>query len=315
MAETKQLLDPVPGHRILSLIPSSTEIVAILGLTDQLVGRSHECDFPESVRLLPVCTRPKFDPHGSSREVHDRVSTLLQSALGVYDIELERLAALKPTHILTQAQCDVCAVSLPEVEAAVAALSGERPQILSLEPNTLADLWNDIERVGAALGGPAQTVVAALKARVQACANRVARLATAPRTVACLEWTEPLMAAGNWVPELVELAGGRNLFGTTGQHSPWLDWAALIAADPEVILFMPCGFDLERTRQEAEILTRRPEWHHLRAAQTGEVYVVDGNQYFNRPGPRLVDSLEILAEILHPGIFSFSYRDTGWQFL
>ncbi len=289
------------------MLPSATELVAVLGLADQLVGRSHECDFPESVQHLPVCTRPKFDPEGSSREVHDRVTALLTSALSVYQVETAVIEQLRPTHILTQAQCEVCAVSLTEVEEAVATLTHTQPKIVSLEPSTLAELWSDIERVATVLNAPGKTVVLALQARVRACADKVQSLGVRPRTVACIEWTDPLMAAGNWVPELVELAGGVNLFGTIGKHSPWLEWDALRTADPEVIVVMPCGYDLEHTRQAALGFSRLPGWSELQAVQSGEVFIVDGNQYFNRPGPRLVDSLEILAEILHPGIFAFSY--------
>nr|WP_230840989.1 cobalamin-binding protein [Gloeobacter morelensis] len=295
------------------MIPSATEIVAVLGLASRLVGRSHECDYPESVRLLPVCTRPKFDPIGTSREVHERVSALLATALSVYEVDLAMLEQLAPTHILTQAQCEVCAVSLSEVEAAVAGLTGGQPHILSLQPNVLSDLWEDIARVGAALGVPSEHVIQSLQARVRACSEK-AQSAGTGRRVACIEWTEPLMAAGNWVPELVERAGGVNLFGTTGKHSPWLEWAALAAADPEVIIFMPCGYNLAATRKAvADLAESQPQWSSLSAVRRGEVFLVDGNQYFNRPGPRLVDSLEILAEILHPGLFAFSYAPLGWQ--
>jgi iron complex transport system substrate-binding protein len=156
-----------------------------------------------------------------------------------------------------------------------------------------------------------ETVLAGLKQRVQICCDRTALL-PAP-TVACIEWTEPLMAAGNWVPELVTLSGGKSLFGQVGQHSPWLTWNNLIAADPEVIVIMPCGYDLAVTRRESAALTAHPQWSQLRAVQTGRVYLSDGNQYFNRPGPRLVDSLEILAEIFHPEQAAYGYRGQGWQ--
>ncbi|MBW4697834.1 MAG: cobalamin-binding protein [Aphanocapsa lilacina HA4352-LM1] len=315
MTAASPLGSPSPDleHRIVTLIPSATEIVAVLGLASRLVGRSHECDYPESVRSLPVCTRPKFDPIGTSREVHERVSKLLATALSVYEVDLAMLEQLAPTHILTQAQCEVCAVSLSEVEAAVAGLTGGQPHILSLQPNVLSDLWEDIARVGTALGVPSEHVIQALRARVKACCEK-AQSAGTGRRIACIEWTDPLMAAGNWVPELVEMAGGVNLFGTTAKHSPWLEWTDLAAADPEVIILMPCGYDLDATREATLALARsQPEWTSLSAVREGEVFIVDGNQYFNRPGPRLVDSLEILAEILHPGLFAFSYAPHGWQ--
>jgi iron complex transport system substrate-binding protein len=298
--------------RIVSLIPSATEIVALLGMTDRLVGRSHECDYPFSVKALPICTEPKFNPEGSSAEIHGRVTDLLQSALSVYRIKTEVLDQLQPTHILTQAQCEVCAVSLSDVEQAVKELTGIQPQIISLQPNVLADVWADIEQVAAALNVSAAEQLATLKQRVQACAAIAQATGDRP-TVACIEWSDPLMAAGNWIPELVELAGGRSLFGIVGQHSPWLQWDKLVEANPETMVFMPCGYNLQRTRQDAELLSHHPQWLSLKAVQTGQVYITDGNQYFNRPGQRLVDSLEILAEILHPQSFLPIHQGTGWE--
>ncbi|MFQ4136556.1 cobalamin-binding protein [Nodosilinea sp. PGN35] len=305
-----------PHLRIVSLIPSATEIVCALGLENFLVGRSHECDFPPAVKTLPVCTAPKFNPEGSSGEIHQRVSDLLSSALSVYRVDVAQLEALKPTHIITQAQCEVCAVSLGEVEAAVAELTQGRPQLISLSPNRLADVWDDIYRAGVALLGEAgqaqaEAVLAGLKQRVQVCCDRTARLPSP--TIACIEWTEPLMAAGNWVPELIALAGGTSLFGQVGQHSPWLTWDDLTAADPEVLVIMPCGYNLAVTRRESAVLASHPQWAKLQAVQTGRVYLTDGNQYFNRPGPRLVDSLEILAEIFHSEELAYGYRGRGWQ--
>lgn len=302
----------VSQQRVISLIPSATEIVAALGLKGALVGRSHECDYPQEIQSLPVCTQPKIDPEGSSRQIHDRITDLLQSTLSVYDLDLEKLKELDPTHILTQAQCDVCAVSLSEVEAAIAELIHSNPQVLSLEPATLKDVWRDIQRVADTLGADAAPVLQGLQARVDHCQQQTQSRSDRP-SVACIEWSDPLMAAGNWVPELVNLAGGTNLFGVAGEHSPWLEWEALQAADPEVLIFMPCGFDLERTREDALPLLQRPDWQELQAVQAGKVYFTDGNQYFNRPGPRLVDSLEILAEILHPEAFEFGYEGKGWS--
>ncbi|WP_035985736.1 cobalamin-binding protein [Leptolyngbya sp. KIOST-1] len=305
-----------PHLRIISLIPSATEIVCALGLENFLVGRSHECDFPFAVKDLPVCTAPKFNPEGTSGEIHQRVSDLLTSALSVYRVDVGQLEALQPTHIITQAQCEVCAVSLGDVEAAVAELTASQPQLISLSPNRLADVWDDIYKTGVALLGEAgqvraEAVLAGLKERVQVCRDRTAHLPSP--TVACIEWTEPLMAAGNWVPELVALAGGTSLFGQVGQHSPWLTWDDLVAADPEVIVIMPCGYDLTVTRRESAVLAAHPQWPLLRAVQAGRVFLSDGNQYFNRPGPRLVDSLEMLAEIFHPAIAAYGYRGRGWQ--
>lgn len=303
--------------RIISLIPSATEIVASLGLTDAIVGRSHECDYPPEIQNLPVCTQPKFNPEGTSSEIHNRVTELLQNALSVYKVEIDTLEKLQPTHIITQAQCDVCACSLADVEQAVSTLVNSQPEIISLQPNLLAEIWTDIERVAGALGVDGTRAIELLKSRVDTITSQIQTLAplTEGRVpeIACIEWIEPLMAAGNWIPELVAMAGGNSLFGITGKHSPWLKWESLVAANPDVIIFMPCGFDLNRTRSEAMQVTEWAEWQNLRAVKTGKVYVTDGNSYFNRPGPRLVDSLEILAEILHPEIFNFGYQGSAWQ--
>jgi iron complex transport system substrate-binding protein len=299
--------------RIVSLIPSATEIIVALGLGDFLVGRSHECDCPPWVKSLPMCTAPKFNPEGSSAEVHDRVTDILQSALSVYSVNTELLETLKPTHILTQAQCEVCAVSLSEVEAAIAKLVKASPTVISLQPKVLGDLWSDIRRVAHELQVDGEPLIHWLEQRVSSCLEHLQKVDGDRPTVACIEWIDPLMAAGNWIPELVELAGGTSCFGTTGEHSPWIKWADLVATDPDIIVVMPCGYDIAKTHQEMNALIQKPEWTTLRAVQTRRVYLTDGNQYFNRPGPRLIDSLELLAEILHPKQVSYGYEGTGWK--
>jgi iron complex transport system substrate-binding protein len=287
--------------RIVSLIASATEIVHALGQFQFLVGRSHECDFPEDVAGLPVCTRAAISVSGDSREIDRLVKDRLREAISVYEVFSDVLERLQPTHIITQTQCEVCAVSLKDVEAALASGLSSNPRIVPLHPNSLADVWDDIRRVAGALGiaQRGETVVEELKGRMCAISRRALSDQTRP-TVACIEWLEPLMAAGNWLPELVEMAGGVNLFGESGRHSPWMTWEQLVAADPEVIVIMPCGWDPARTEPEMHWLTDRAEWMRLRAVRGGRVHLTDGNQYFNRPGPRLVESLEILAGVLHP---------------
>jgi iron complex transport system substrate-binding protein len=302
--------------RIISLIASSTEIVCALGMEEFLVGRSHECDYPASVERLPVCTAPKFLVAATSAEIDRQVKEILEQALSVYRVDAGLLASLQPTHIVTQTQCEVCAVSLRDVEEAVGTFVGSRPEIVALQPNALTDVWADIHRVATALGisGRGDELVARLQARMLAIEEKV-RALPRRRTVACIEWIDPLMASGNWMPELVRMAGGLNLFGEAGRHSPRLEWLEVTAADPEVILVLPCGFDIARTRQELPALTRRPGWENLRAVREGRVVLLDGNQYFNRPGPRLAESLEILAEILHPEVFRFGHEGSGWEAL
>lgn len=299
--------------RIVSLIASATEIVCALGFEDQLVGRSHECDFPASVTRLPVCTEPKFNVHGTSYEIDQRVKAILQEGLSVYRVHADRLKELRPDVIVTQSHCEVCAVSLRDVEQAVCQWLDSKPKIVSLAPNALADVWTDIRLVADALGALERGVelVERLQQRMEAIANKARALPERPR-VACIEWIDPLMSAGNWMPELVEMAGGVLLFGVAGQHSPHLRWQRLVEADPEVIITMPCGWDIQKTQQEMTRLTGLPEWSQLRAVRQQRVYLTDGNQYFNRPGPRLAESLEILAQILHPTTFHFGHEDERW---
>ena len=287
--------------RIVSLISSGTEIVHALGQFDSLVGRSHECDFPEAVANLPICTRPTIPVCGDSREIDGLVKDRVRDALSVYEVFPDILERLQPTHVITQTQCEVCAVSLKDVEAALAAGLTCAPQVVPLTPNSLADVWDDIRRVARALdiADRGEAAIDGLKARMCAISRRALADPHRP-AIACIEWLEPLMAAGNWVPELVEMAGGVNLFGEAGKHSPYMTWEQLVEADPDVIAIMPCGWDQARTEPEMHWLTDRPEWGRLRAVRSGRVHLTDGNRYFNRPGPRLVESLEILADILHP---------------
>lgn len=299
--------------RIVSLIASATEIVHALGAGDELVGRSHECDWPAEVRRLPQVSAPRFVTAASSGQIDRAVKDRVRDALSIYEVDGALLRALAPDVIITQTQCEVCAVTPGDVARAACELAERDVRIVALEPNTLGDVWDDIRQVAAAIGRAEQgeAVVDALRRRVVAIGARASRLAARPG-VANIEWLEPLMSAGNWMPELVELAGGRSLFGEAGKHSPWMTWEQLLGADPEVIVVSPCGFDIARTRQELALLTGRPGWSELRAVREGRVATADGNAYFHRPGPRLVESLEILAEILHPETFSFGHRGSGW---
>jgi len=300
--------------RIVSLISSATEIVHALGQTPNQVGRSHECDFPPEVAALPVCTKPTIDIYADSREIDRAVRDRVRNALSVYDVFDDVLEQLQPTHIITQTQCEVCAVSLRDVERSVAMRLASKPQIVSLTPNSLADVWDDIRRVAAAIGIEAhgEEVIASLQARVCDISARAEAAGERPR-VACIEWTEPLMAGGNWMPELVAMAGGVNLLGEAAKHSGYITWEQVLASDPDAIIVAPCGFDIPRTRDEMRWLTERAEWPSLAAVRNGRVFLADGNQYFNRPGPRLVETLRIMAEILHPGVFEPTFEGAGWE--
>ena len=304
------------GGRIISLLASATEIVAALGLTERLVAISHDCDYPDEIMELPVCTAPKFNTTGSSCDIDLRVKELVEQGLSVFRVDSDKLRALSPDLIITQSQCEVCAVSERDLEDAVANWTNGRPGIVSLRPDCLLDVWRDISNVALAAGveKTGANLIAALKNKMQLVFDRAAGLRNRPR-VACIEWIEPLMAAGNWIPEMVDMAGGVNLFGIAGEHSPWISWDELAAADPDIILVLPCGFDIAQSRAEMRVLAAMPGWAELRAVREGRVFLTDGNQYFNRPGPRLVESLEIFAEILHPAHFSFGHRDIGWAVL
>jgi iron complex transport system substrate-binding protein len=301
--------------QIVSLLPSATEIVCALGLFDNLVGRSHECDYPPGVERLPVLTAPRFNPEGASAEVDRRVKSILQNALSVYRVDADQLMALRPDAIVTQSQCEVCAVSERELNAALAQwMGGTGPVVVSMTAASLDGVFTDIARAASVLGveQAGARVVASLKERIGQIAQRAAGAKSRP-SLATIEWIDPLMSGGNWMPELVEMAGGRNLFGRAGLHSPWLAFDQFVAANPDVILVSPCGFGIDRSLQELATLIRNPEWPKLSAVRSGRVFVADGNHYFNRPGPRLVESLEILAEIVHPKLFSFGHEGAGWR--
>jgi iron complex transport system substrate-binding protein len=328
--------------RIVSLLPAATEIAAALGLTDRLVGRSHECDEPAGVERLPALTAARIDASAPSREIHEQVGRALAggpAACGLsptagggtpstgtpstgtaaagggsalFSLDVATLAALRPDLILTQAACDVCAIAAADVDAAVRR-AGVGTRVLSLSPTTLADLFSDILAVGAATGTlpRAREVVARLQSRIDSVTCRVRALArqsaARPPRVAMIEWLDPPMAAGNWVPEMVRLAGGDDALGRPGEHSHWITWDDVAAADPDVVVLVPCGFPLDRVLAEAESPAVRPQLERLRAFHAARVVAVDGHHLFNRPGPRLVDSLEVLAQILHPAAFRFGH--------
>ncbi|MBD3402445.1 ABC transporter substrate-binding protein [candidate division GN15 bacterium] len=299
--------------RIVSLIASATEIVHELGLGRYQVGRSHECDYPPEVKRLPQVTEPKFEPDGTSYEIDQRVKAILQEGLSVYRVHADKLDALKPDVIITQSQCAVCAVSEMDVEEAVRQMVSSKPKIVSLEPNTLDDIFNDIQKVAEALDvlTDGLRLTATLRRRMDIIAEAARKVEREPR-VACIEWIEPLMVAGNWMPTLVEMAGGENLFGEAGRHSPMIEWGTIREADPDILFVCPCGYSNEQTLAEMPSLSQLPGYADLTAVKNNRVIVADGNRFFNRPGPRVVESLEILAEIFHPDRFQFNHEGTGW---
>jgi iron complex transport system substrate-binding protein len=286
--------------RIVSLLPSATEIVCSLGLEDRLVGITHECDYPPSVRVLPRVTRTLIPADAPSVQIDRLVAQRLNERSALYTLDLETLERLRPDLIVTQALCDVCAVGEAEVKAAACALPG-MPRVLNLQPTSLDQVLCAIAEVGAATGvAPrAAAVVAALRRRVDAIAARTATLAGRPRVI-LLEWMDPPYTCGHWSPALVRLAGGVEGLGREGERSRRARWEEIVAWQPEVLVIACCGVDVERTLRDLPLLTSQPGWAELPCVGDGRVYVVDGSAYFSRPGPRLVDSLEILAHALHP---------------
>lgn len=299
--------------RVATLLASGTELVCALGREADLVGVSHECDWPPSVKSLPRVTAPSIDVGGASADIDRRVREAARDALSIYRVDDALLASLAPDVLVTQTQCEVCAVSLKDVEAALAKRIGLSPRVVSLRPDSLPELRADMRRVAAALGVPeaGEALVESFDERL---ARAAARTAGRPRpTVVVVEWMEPLMASGNWSPTLVKHAGGVELLGKEGAHSGVMTWEDLTKADPDVLVIAPCGFDLKRTRGDLGAMTKHPAFAALRAVKTKRAYLADGNAYFNRPGPRAAEAVEGLVEMLHPDVPGFRRRGTVWE--
>ena len=287
--------------RICSLLPGATEVVVALWNTKHLVGISHECDYPPEVRTKPVLVRAVVDAESqTSREIDRQVRARLQAGQALYELDETLLGRVRPHLIITQDLCHACAITPAEVQRAIADLPS-RPRVLSLNPSTLEDVLTDIERIGVAIGRPQEgsALVEQLRARLQAVLLQVAHAEKHPR-VACLEWLDPLFSAGHWVPDMVACAGGVDVLGTPGSPSAEIPWKQVCAAKPDVLAIMPCGFSIERTRREMAGLAKRAGWKTLPAVKNGRVFLVDAPAYFNRPGPRLIDGIELLASCLHP---------------
>jgi iron complex transport system substrate-binding protein len=287
--------------RIVSLLPSATEMICALGLRNQLVGVTHECDFPESVIGLPKVTRTLIPAGAASAEIDRLVRERAKGKLPLYQLDIPTLEALRPDLIVTQALCDVCAVDETEVREAARAMAWG-PRVVNLEPMTLQDVFDGMRglAVAADVGDEGHAIVQQLENRVEKIAHQTHRLPHP--SVVFLEWLDPLFCAGHWNPQIVKLAGRRELIGQSAHRSRQIDWAELQAADPDLLFIACCGFTAERAREDLHILTKNLGWNRLKAVRTGRIHLADGSAYFNRPGPRLVDSLEILAAALHPQI-------------
>lgn len=292
--------------RICSFLPAATEILFALGLGDDIVGVTHECDYPPGAKTKPVIVRGGVDVNGAnSSEIDRQVREAVVSGKGIYQIDTVALAIAAPDIIFTQALCDVCALDYHAVVQATRSLP-HPVQIISLNPHSLSDAIDDIARVGKTVDRKreAEALVSRLQERVDAVTGRASQAISRPR-VACLEWFDPLYAAGHWVPEMVALAGGRDVLGQAQKPSAKFEWKQVLEHDPEILVVMACGFDLARTRSEAALLKRFAGWDEILAVKMGNVFAVDGNSFFSRPGPRLVDGVELLAQIIHPELFSW----------
>ena len=290
--------------KVVSLLPSSTEIAFALGLGIEIVGVLHECDFPNEAKSKPVLTRSKINSLKRSDEIDTDVIEIVKNGLSVYDIDENKLKELHPDVILTQDQCEVCAVSLKDVQQATHKFICNA-KIISLKPAVLKDILNDIKTIGKSTGKEkrAKELVKSLQSRIDYIKNKTKNLSNKPK-VFCIEWIEPLIVAGNWVPELVEIAGGTNIISKKGFHSKKLELKEVLLYNPDKIVISPCGFKTNQTLIDMGFLTSKPEWKELKAVKNNEVYIVDGNSYFNRPSQRIIDTLEILATIIHPDLFS-----------
>jgi iron complex transport system substrate-binding protein len=289
--------------KICSFIPSATEIVYALGLGENLCGVTHECDYPPEAKLKPVVIRSILDTARMSQsEIDSKVVESMTHGHGLYTIDKELLTRVTPDVVITQELCDVCSVSLRDVLSTVASLS-QTCRVISLRPRGLDGVLEDILTVGEACGAPtaAQRLASSLRQRIQTVRERAAQLPR--RRVFCVEWFDPVFASGHWVPEMVEISGGHDSLGIAGQDSRKIPWERVVDYDPEVLILMPCGFDLERTLGDIHVLKRNDGWGSMRAVRDGEVFATDGSSFFSRPGPRLVDGLELMSKMIHPEEF------------
>ena len=292
------------------MLPGATEVIAALGLADDLVGISHECDYPPAIKHKPVMVRATIDgDRSSSAEIDHQVNAAVKAGRRLYELDEGLFTRAQPDLVITQDLCHVCAVTPSQLQQAIGALP-YRPQLLSLNPLNLDDVLKDVERIGAATKrtAEAQTLTAALRSRLESIRAQVKSAHECP-TVACLEWLSPLYAAGHWVPQMVEWAGGLDRLGSAGTTSRQVTWDQLLAAAPDVVVLMPCGFSVNRTLRELNQLTTHPGWEDLPAVRNGRAFAVDASSYFSRPGPRLVDGVAILASLFHPSRFEGTIPD------
>ncbi|GJL79279.1 MAG: cobalamin-binding protein [Nitrospinaceae bacterium] len=280
-----------------------------MGLSSQLVGTSHECDHPDNIAHLPKLTSSSIHSQGKSREIHDSVENLIQNTLSVYDLNLDLLRTLKPDLIITQDICDVCAVPLPQVEEACKKVLGPGIQIITLQPKRLQDIWDDMQKVAEMTDRQEafHNFKSDVDRRIQAIRDRIASSEAPKKRILTIEWMDPVMVGGMWVPDMIEMVAGEYLLASPGQHAMTADQEQLRSIDPDVVVVKPCGFKLDQTVRDFGTLKEAIPWEQWEIFRTDNIFLVDGNAYFNRPGPRIIDSLEMLAFCAHPERF----RDFG----
>jgi iron complex transport system substrate-binding protein len=300
--------------RIVSLLPSLTELVCKLGLREHLVGRSHECDYPGGLEHLPAITSPKYHMSEEDRSgsIHQSITKLVQQGLSVYQVDDEVLAEIMPDIILTQDHCEVCAATMGDLTRAVENVLHPDVEIVSVSPTNLEEIFDSFHHTADALGrGEAgEKLVQNIRSRFDKLRAQTNNLPSP--AVVSIEWLDPIMTGGNWVPELIEIAGGKNSLSVAGKHSPWVEWEKIKEADPEVLVILPCGYNMEKTFREIDMLSKKPGWENVNAVKENRVYVLDGNHYFNRSGPRILESAEILAQVFHPDVFEPALESIGW---
>ena len=308
--------------KIVTLLPSATEIIYALGLGHTLVGRSHACNYPNEVTKLPVLTSDKLTVCGS-KKIDEQISKFRDNQISVYNVEIELLEKLKPDLIITQSQCDLCAVSFDELKHSLKSTSlMNSAMIVNLAPNRYEDIFTDIDRISMAIDPKENPGIQERAARLkQDITSRIESITKKTlnfdyhKSVFCIEWLDPLMNAGNWIPTLISKAGGiiPPPYNKIGAHSHHIEWQDLTDVDTEVILIIPCGFTIDQTREEQHLLTKHPKWKELHAVRNHQVYIINANQYFSRPSPRICEAVEITAEILYPEVFPRKYNKEHWQ--
>ena len=297
--------------KIVSLIPSATEIIFALNLNDNLVGVSHECDYPKEALKLPKLTTSKIKTEQASLKIDYEIKEILERSLSVYDVKSNLLKKLNPDVIITQSQCSVCAVSLKDVEKCLGSFIDKKPILIDLKPNTFEDVLSDIKLVGKKLDKQKESNFLVKNIKNEINKIKVKTLNSKIKNVLCIEWIEPIMTAGNWIPQLVKFAGGKSILAKPGKNSNFINLEDINFKEVEIVIFMPCGFDISRSKKE--ILKSKIDYFKI--LKDKKKILVDGNKYFNRPSPGLLESTKILAEIIHPEIFPAKQNIKRWIYL